>query len=101
MELRLHTQPSDAVLLRMDCGWPCSGAVDLTPVLKAMDAGEWNTVSVPVACFARRGVDLGRVNTPFLMATRGALTVDIAEIAIREVPVDNTLFDCDGLVANP
>jgi len=27
--------------------------------------------------------------------------VDIAEIAIREVPVDNTLFDCDGLVANP
>ena len=101
MELRLHAQPSDVVLLRMDCGWPCSGAVDLTPVLKAMEAGEWNTVSVPVACFARRGVDLSQVNTPFLMATRGALIVDIAEIAIREVPMDNTLFDCDGLVANP
>ena len=93
--------PTGDVALRMDCGWPCSGAVDLTPVLKTMDAGEWNTVSVPVACFARRGVDLSRVNTPFLIATRGALTVDIAEIAIREVPMDNTLFDCDGLVANP
>ncbi len=101
MELRLHAQPSDAVLLRMDCGWPCSGAVDLTPVLKTMGAGEWNTVSVPVACFARRGVDLSKVNTPFLMATRGALIVDIAEIAIRETPVDNTLFDCDGLAVNP
>ena len=101
MELRLHSQPSDAVLLRMDCGWPCSGAVDLTPVLKTMGTGEWNTVSVPVACFARRGVDLSKVNTPFLMATRGALIVDIAEIAIRETPVDNTLFDCDGLAVNP
>ena len=101
MELRLHAQPSDAVLLRMDCGWPCSGAVDLTPVLKTMGTGEWNTVSVPVSCFARRGVDLSKVNTPFLMATRGALIVDIAEIAIRETPVDNTLFDCDGLAVNP
>jgi beta-glucosidase len=101
MELRLHSQPSDAVMLRMDCSWPCSGAVDLTPVLKTMGTGEWNTISVPVACFARRGVDLSKVNTPFLMATRGALIVDIAEIAIRETPVDNTLFDCDGLAVNP
>jgi beta-glucosidase len=65
MELRLHTPPSAPVLLRMDCGWPCSGAVDLTPVLKTMDSGEWQTISVPVACFARRGVDLSQVNTPF------------------------------------
>jgi beta-glucosidase len=101
MELRLHTPPSAPVLLRMDCGWPCSGAVDLTPVLKTMDFGEWQTISVPVACFARRGVDLSQVNTPFLIATRGALSVDIAEIAIRQSPVENSVFDCDGLVSNP
>ena len=101
MDLRLHTQPSDRVLLRMDCGWPCSGAVDLTPVLKTMAAAEWRTISVPVACFASRGVDLSQVNTPFLMATRGVLSVDIAEIAIREAPPENSLFDCDGLAANP
>ena len=100
MDLRLHTPPSDAVLLRMDCGWPCSGAVDLTPVLKGMASNEWQTISVPVACFARRGVDLSRVNTPFLMATRGELLVDIAEIAVRRAAADNTLFDCDGIVAN-
>lgn len=101
MELRLHTPPSAPVLLRMDCGWPCSGAVDLTPVLKTMDSGEWQTISVPVACFARRGVDLSQINTPFLIATSGALSVDIAEIAIRQSPVENSVFDCDGLVSNP
>ena len=101
MDLRLHTPPSDAVLLRMDCGWPCSGAVDLSPLLKTMAAAQWQTVSVPVACFASRGVDLSKVNTPFLIATRGVLSVDIAEIAIRESPPENSLFDCDGLAANP
>lgn len=101
VDLRLHTPPNDAVLLRMDCGWPCSGAVDLTPVLKTMVAEEWQTIAVPVACFASHGVDLSKVNTPFLMATRGVLSVDIAEIAIREAPPENSLFDCDGLAANP
>jgi hypothetical protein len=46
-------------------------------------------------------VDLSKVNTPFLIATRGVLSVDIAEIAIREAPPKNSLFDCDGLAANP
>jgi hypothetical protein len=44
---------------------------------------------------------LSQVNTPFLIATRGALSVDIAEIAIRQSPVENSVFDCDGLVSNP
>ena len=100
MDLRLHRPPSDSVVLRMDCGWPCSGAVDLTRVLKGMASNEWQTISVPVACFARRGVDLSRVNTPFLMATRGELLVDIAEIAVRRAAADGTLFDCDGIAAN-
>jgi len=26
--------------------------------------------------------------------------VDIAEIAVRRAAADNTLFDCDGIVAN-
>ncbi|MDG2461178.1 MAG: exo 1,3/1,4-beta-D-glucan glucohydrolase [Luminiphilus sp.] len=100
MELRVLSRPSSSVTLRMDCGWPCSGAVDITPALASMAFGEWRTISVPVACFARRGVDLSQINTPFLMATRGHFSVDIAEIAIREEPAENTVYDCGGFASN-
>ena len=66
----------------MDCGYPCSGEMDITHVLQAADRDAWR-MSFPMKCFAQLGVD-SSVNTPFLLATTGALSLEISEVVLAE-----------------
>lgn len=81
-DLRLDQAPSAAVELRMDCGYPCSGALDVTDELAKLPAGEWHTVRVRLRCFADAGADMSKIDTPFLIATEGQLGLAFSDIRL-------------------
>ena len=101
MEIRIHHPPTEPVQLRMDCGWPCSGAVEVGNVFSSLTPERWHSLSVPLACFSSAGADLGQISTPFLLATQGALSLDVAAVEVTAELGDYVLQDCtmpDGLL---
>ncbi len=81
-DLRVDAPPSSAVTLRMDCGYPCSGALDVTDELSTLPKGEWHTVRVRLRCFADAGADMTKINTPFLIATEGEMALAFADVKL-------------------
>ena len=96
MEVRLGTSPGEAVTLRMDCSWPCSGAIDVTGELQALELDAWHRLAVPLDCFADAGTNLAAVDVPFLVSTTGQLLLDLAEVTIAEVAHDAQVMACPG-----
>ena len=99
-DMRLLKKPTQPVTLRMDCGYPCSGELDITSVLDATAQTEWRTLSFPMKCFAQLGVDSTKVNTPFLLATTGELALEISEVVLAETPAGSDVVSCSELLAN-
>ena len=60
--------------------------------------GEWTQKAIPTACFADAGLSLEQVNTAFVMATAGDLTVDITEIKLATAPAIRSIVSCADLV---
>ena len=98
IDFRVVEKPTEQVNLRMDCKYPCSGSVRFTKVLLDAPIGEWTQKSVPTACFANDGVQLGQVNTAFVLATEGDITLDISEIKLTTMPVIRSIVSCADLV---
>ena len=82
IEIRLGQQPLEAVKLRMDCLWPCSGELDVTQQLVGLETAAWHRLAIPLACFEAAGTDMSAVDVPFLMSTSGAFSVDLAEVTL-------------------
>ena len=98
IDFRVVEKPTEQVNLRMDCKYPCSGSVRFTKVLLDAPIGEWTQKSIPTACFANDGVQLGQVNTAFVLATEGDITLDISEIKLTTMPVIRSIVSCADLV---
>jgi len=98
IDFRVVEKPTEQVNLRMDCKYPCSGSVRFTKVLLDAPIGEWTQKSIPTACFANDGVQLGQVNTAFVLATEGDITLDISEIKLTTMPAIRSIVSCADLV---
>ena len=94
MEVRLGQAPGSAVTLRMDCTWPCSGAIDVTDQIKQLELDTWHRLAVPLACFEAAGTNLGSVDVPFLVSTAGLFSVDLAEVTIAEAAGNAQVMRC-------
>ncbi|WP_313245991.1 glycoside hydrolase family 3 protein [Stenotrophomonas rhizophila] len=67
-DVQLVQRPTSPVTVSMQCGTGCEGGVDIAPLLTTLAPGQKQTVTVPLACFAKRGVDLGAVEAPFVVS---------------------------------
>ena len=98
IDFRVQSRPTSPVSLRMDCKYPCSGAVRFTKVLLDAPLGEWTKRAVPVACFEEAGLNLAQVNTAFVLATEGDITLDVSEIKLTTMPKIRSIVSCADLV---
>lgn len=67
-DVQLVQRPASPVKVTMQCGTGCEGGVDIAPLLAKLMPGQKQTVTVPLACFAKYGVDLGAVDAPFVVS---------------------------------
>jgi beta-glucosidase len=77
LDLRINTAPTGEV--RLGVG---SASVPVTGLLKALPAGSYATLAVPLSCFATQ--DLAATPTVAKLETAGALDVSIATIRLTE-----------------
>ncbi len=74
--------PQGAATLFVGCGARCRGGVDLARLVAGFAPGSRHVVSVPLACFARAGADLSKVDVPFGVAASAPFSAAFADIKI-------------------
>ncbi len=77
--MRVDAAPTRPVTLSLRSG-PGGGQVALGRMEK-LPVGQWKTLGVPLKCFGGN-VNMGKVDSPFILATEGALTVSVARVAL-------------------
>ena len=78
----LQRAPSSKVQLTMGCGDGCNGSLDITRYLKAAPVGKPQTLNIKLSCFAGKGVDMTRVDQPFIVTTSGSLELTLREVRL-------------------
>ena len=81
-EYRVDRAPTAPVTIGMETiTLPIGGA------LRSAAVGQWTTLAVPLRCFARAGVDMSRVSTPFSIATAGRLELSVSDVRVASAAV--------------
>ena len=95
VQLKVERAPTKGVTVRMDCQHPCGAKGDLTELLRKVPADTWIALAIDLRCFANGGADFNRIDTPFLLSTRGRLTVVTADISVVPGVADDAVIRCD------
>lgn len=85
IEIKVITPPSGNVTIGMDCGYPCGGKVPVGKNLKQLKRNEWDMLPIPLNCLTKEGLDLKKVNGPFLMSTDGKLQIELGNIKLLKL----------------
>ena len=92
--LRVDQKPEGPVKQRVDCGYPCRGQLDMTPVFKAVEPGDWFRLSVPLKCFATAGAKLSQVHAPLVFSASHPFQLSVSQALITESPPPASLLKC-------
>ncbi|MEO5686455.1 MAG: glycoside hydrolase family 3 N-terminal domain-containing protein [Burkholderiaceae bacterium] len=79
-DLIVDQAPAGPVHVRIDCGFPCSGSIEVTPAVLALALHTKATLRIPLQCFVDHGTDLSSVDTPFAIDTSKAFVASFANI---------------------
>ncbi|HET7817202.1 MAG TPA: exo 1,3/1,4-beta-D-glucan glucohydrolase [Sphingomicrobium sp.] len=82
VEHRVDHGPTAPVRLGMN-----GVAVPVTASLRSAKKGAWQTIIVPLRCFARGGADMQRVAAPLELTTAGELTIAVSDVRIASAAV--------------
>ena len=94
MTLKVNQPPKKQVVLRMGCGYPCAGNADLTRLFQSVPTDQWLKVSIDLACFSSRGLNVSQVDTPFLLLTSGKFSLSLADIRLVPHAQDSATIKC-------
>jgi beta-glucosidase len=61
---------------------PAGNGLDITAPLEAAKGKGWQTLSVPLSCLAKAGLDMTKVDVPLTITTQAALDLSISRIAL-------------------
>ena len=76
--------PAGKVTIAMACGAgaACGTPLDATALFARLAGKGKQTVRIPLACFTARGLDLARVEAPFVVGSSAAFTASFTNIDI-------------------
>jgi beta-glucosidase len=82
VDYRVDQKPSAPVFVSLEpVRIPVAGA------LAGAAAGQWQTLTIPLGCFARAGADMSKVAKPFALTTTGRLQIAISDIRVASAAV--------------
>ena len=94
MVIRIDKKPKKSVDLKMDCGYPCAGSLNMTKLFKAVPTDTWFRISLKISCFEEAGANIGNILAPLVVATTGSFKLSIAEVRLLAEPPQESLVDC-------
>lgn len=81
IDIRADRVAATPVLLSMDAAPP----IDIAPALR--NARDWQKISVPLSCFAKRGEQMTTVSVPFVLSASAPSDLRISRIALGSTGV--------------
>ena len=72
--------PAGPVHVRIDCGYPCGGSIDVTQAVRALPLHARATLRIPLQCYVDQGVDFTAIESPFAIDTSRPFTAAIANV---------------------
>ena len=94
MVIRIDKKPKKSVDIKMDCGYPCAGSLNMTKLFKAVPEDTWFRISLKLSCFEDAGANLGNILAPMVVATKGDFKLSISDVALMAQPPQESLVDC-------
>jgi beta-glucosidase len=72
----------DGIIKLMAASATSSPAVDITAKIKGASGKGWQTLSVPLSCFAKAGLDMSKLTVPFNLTGSAKMDMTISRIAL-------------------
>jgi beta-glucosidase len=94
MEFKVDQHPMGVVTQRMDCGWPCSGAIDMTEFFKSVPEGQLSRIGISLQCFDKLGVDLSKVTSPMVLVSEELFVLTIRDVRIVPDALQESMISC-------
>ncbi len=94
MVARIDRKPKKSVDLKMDCGYPCGGALNMTHLFKAVPEGQWFRMSFKLSCFEEAGANMANIFSPLVIMTKNKFQISISEVSLLENPPPESLVAC-------
>ncbi|MEJ2383556.1 MAG: putative glycoside hydrolase [Xanthomonadales bacterium] len=91
---RIDEKPKKSVDLKMDCGYPCGGSLNMTRLFKAVPEGQWFRMSFKLSCFKEAGANMANIFSPLVIMTTGAFTISISEASLQRNPPPESVIAC-------
>ena len=91
---RIDEKPRKSVDLKMDCGYPCGGSLNMTRLFKAVPEGQWFRMSFKLSCFEEAGANMANIFSPLVIMTTGDFTISISEASLQQNPPPESVIDC-------
>ena len=91
---RIDRKPKKSVDLKMDCGYPCGGTLNMTRLFKAVPEGQWFRMSFELGCFKEAGANIANIFSPMVIATRDKFAISISEVSLLQNPPPESVVDC-------
>lgn len=84
--LKRESAVNKAVLVEMHCEsigdafGSCRAAVDITQQLQAIDQEQWQDIAIDLKCFAKQGMKMNKLVSPFALTTKGSIKLSLTDI---------------------
>ncbi len=91
---RIDRKPKKSVDLKMDCGYPCGGALNMTRLFKAVPEKQWFRMSFKLSCFKDAGANMANIFSPLVIMTKNKFQISISEVSLLANPPAESLVDC-------
>lgn len=83
-----------AINLSMGCEADCGEPIDISTLLAKQPIGQWQTVTVPLNCFAKSGVNFAKVNSPFSLSSASKMSLSLADIEFAPISDEKPSMSC-------
>jgi beta-glucosidase len=82
MDMRVDRLDTNQLMLRMGCGANCGAQIDISPAVRSFIGKGWQTLSVPLSCFAKAGVDMTRIDAPLMLLTAATADITVSRLGL-------------------
>jgi beta-glucosidase len=82
LDYRVDQKPAAPVFVGVE-----GARVAVTNALQSAPPGQWQSIAIPLGCFAKAGADMAKVTRPFVLASSGTAQLAISDIRVASATV--------------
>lgn len=94
MEVLIDTKATLPVYLSMRCVTDCNADIDISSALSSVEQGNWQQISVDLACFANKGATMDKIFAPFVIKSQGKFVLKYSDVKIIPDSAQKATFRC-------